>query len=156
MTSTPTDECFAGQSQLVSLDDAKKAVLTAQEFATEALREAFNKICKDAKVHQGIGPAMVYFETVPVANGSGKRFLYVAYCMTGEKPPGNPMVTCKDFTEVLRVSAETFRKSLKPNCTLVWRDKPSADFNDDGRWGTYWRFIQLDDDAREISIKWWF
>ena len=121
---------------------------------TRKLREAFDEICKASRVHQGRGPPLAYFETV---TEPPRRYVYIAFSMGGEKPQGEPMQTAETGAEVLAASITFFRGWLKPNQTLVWREEPSVDFDDDRKkWASYWRCIQLDDDAREIAVKWWF
>ena len=118
-----------------------------------SLRDAFDKVCKEAGIHQGLGPSMAYFQT---PGKSPKRYVYLSFGMTGPKPEGIAMETCKDPGEVLRCSVETFRNWLTPNRTLVWRQEPEIDVSDDGRWASHWRCVQLDDNARQIDITWQF
>lgn len=128
------------------------AHLAKPEVANQIrLRAAFDKICKEAN---GYGPSCAYFETV---GEFAKRYAYVSFGMTGEKPQGKAMAVCTDFDVVFESSVKFFREWLQPNRTLVWREKPSADLCDDGKyWASYWRCIQLDDDAKSLVINWHF
>lgn len=119
------------------------------------LRTAFDEVCESMNIHQGNGPPMAYFERV---GENSKRYIYTAFGMGGQKPHGQPMETAFDFPEALRKSVATFRESLKPNRTLVWRTRPEVDMSDDGseRWACYWRCVQLDDDAKQINMVWHF
>lgn len=117
---------------------------------TEALAERFDKICKAAEVHHGLGPPIAYFE-----KPDGTRYVYVAFGMAGGRGPGTPMIRDDNVTKVLEASVEFFRGWLKPRRSLLWREKPMMDFNFGvGGWGSYWRCVQLDDDARYIDIRW--
>jgi hypothetical protein len=119
------------------------------------LQNAFDEVCKAKGVHQGVGPPVAYFETTGY---SPRRFIYISFGMSGEKPHGMAMATCVDVQEVLRASVATFTDWLQPNRTLVWRTRPEVDMSDDGteRWASYWRCVQLDDDAKQIEIVWNF
>jgi hypothetical protein len=122
---------------------------------SRALRDAFDKVCQDKGVYQGDGPPMAYFRTTGYC---AKSFIYMSFGMSGSKPEGMAMATCTDVQEVLRASVATFTDWLKPNRTLVWRSRPEVDMSDDGteRWASYWRCVQLDDDAKQIEIVWNF
>ena len=144
-----------------ALDAEERAPAEREAQNQSALRAAFDEVCKAANVHQGDGPDMAYFRihTCPQEPEDGdqfKQYDYLAFGMTGLKTSGAAMAVCKDFKEVLRVSVATFRAWLHPNRTLVWRERPIVDINDNRQWSSYWRCVQLDDDAREIIIKWWF
>jgi hypothetical protein len=121
---------------------------------TKILQAAFDEICRAAHVHSGWGPPIAYFET---SEDPPRRYIYVSFGMGGIKPQGQPMGSADTVAQVLSASIATFRDWLKPNRTLVWREKPSIDQSDDGRkWSSYWRCIQLDDDAKSIDITWNF
>jgi hypothetical protein len=122
---------------------------------TRTLRDAFDKVCHDKGVYQGDGPPMAYFQTTEY---SPRQFIYISFGMSGEKPQGQPMETSLHVGEVIRASVATFSEWLQPNRTLVWRTRPEVDMNDDGseRWASYWRCVQLDDDAKQIDITWNF
>ena len=121
---------------------------------TDTLQAAFDEICKMAHVHQGRGPPMAYFQT---PGDPPRRYHYLSFGMSGEKLSGTPMDSAETFAEVLAASIATFRKWLVPNRTLVWREKPSIDISDDGKkFVSYWRCVQLDDDAKTIPIDWNF
>ena len=122
---------------------------------TAALRASFDEVCKSAKVYQGRGPPMAYFQTPDILTVP-KRYVYVAFGMTGEKPEGQPVATTRDIAELLNTSTATFREWLKPHRTLVWRSEPEVDFDGQERWASYWRCIQLDDDAKHLAIDWHF
>ena len=147
----PHEEVFAGQNQFVSLDKAKSDICQCVTRATDALRLRFLEICAKADVIQGVGPPIAYFETP-----EGKQYIYIPFGMGGKKPHGTAMPTCTDFTVALEKSVEVFQTWLKPKQTLVWREMPSADVSDDGRWATYWRCVQLENDARRIFVAWNF
>jgi len=143
----------------------RSAATAANEIAQneKLLRGAFDEICESMNIYQGDGPPFAYFETVLSHKDlcdakSPRRYFYTAFAMGGEKPHGQPMETAFDFAEALRKSVATFRESLKPNRTLVWRTRPEVDISDDGseRWACYWRWVQLDDDAKQIDIVWHF
>lgn len=129
---------------------------------TKILQAAFDEICELARVHQGWGPPMALFQTVPTHeqlrdNIGPRTYVYVSFGMDGEKPQGAPMGSADTFAEVLSTSIATFKAWLRPNRTLAWRAMPSADLSDDGKkWASYWRCIQIDDDARELNIMWNF
>ena len=119
------------------------------------MRAAFNKICKDANVHQGTGPPTAYFQTAPNGEGAIMRCIYESFGMDGPHDEGELVPGDKDFEEVLRSSIETFKQWLKPNCTLVWRHRPEVRLVGT-YWSVYYRCVQLDDDARKLAIDWQF
>lgn len=52
-----------------------------------------------------------------------------------------------------------FAHCLTPisNRTLVWRARPEVDYHEPTRvWRSYWRCIQLEDDAHSATIEWNF
>jgi hypothetical protein len=114
------------------------------------LRTEFDAICKEKNVYHGLGPATAYFQT---PEPGIKRYVYVTFGMGGVKPEGHASATHPDEAVVIRESVKVFREWLQPNRTLVWRVRPEVD-SLDGRWASYWRCVQLDDDAKENTIEW--
>lgn len=140
--------------------DLDRALLHIPEDQKDAvrnnriLRDAFDEICRAAKVYQGIGPPMAYFQT-PGENPH--RFVYISFGMNGITPEGSPVASADTFAQVLSASIAAFRDWLKPNRTLVWRTKPEIELSPDGKkWASYWRCVQLEDNAKNISIDWHF
>jgi hypothetical protein len=82
--------------------------MTEAETNTATLRAEFDKVCKEANVFQGIGPPIAYFSTP-----DQKRFIYVSFGMSGQKPEGKPMNSAETFAEVLTASIATFREWLQ-------------------------------------------
>lgn len=123
---------------------------------TVELQNRFDKICTDANVWQGIGPAMAYFQTPEIEGGVQTRYIYASYCMGGESPQGERRPTADTPSKVTEASVEFFRGWLQPGRTLVWRTRPEIELSSDGRWSSFWRCVQLKDGARQLIINWNF
>lgn len=117
-----------------------------------ALRAAFDIECAAASVYQGDGPPRALFRSI----NSEKNHIYVSFGMGGEKPEGLLMPSSENVAKVLSSSIKVFRDWLQPKRTLVWRQRPLIELSEDGRWASYWRCVQLDDDARNLAIDWHF
>jgi hypothetical protein len=121
---------------------------------TATIQLAFDEICEAAHVYQGWGPLTAYFQ---MAGDPPLNYVYTSFGMGGKKPEDGAMAMADTAAEVLSASITVFRQWLKPNQTLLWREKPSLEQIPDGqKWGSYWRCVQLDNDAREIVIRWKF
>lgn len=126
----------------------------------KSLRAAFDIECDAAEVYQGDGPAMAYFQTAPHQAGGlseARNYIYTSFGMGGAKQEGAIMPISSNVAAVLSESIRFFREWLVPKRTLVWRQRPMVDIcSEDGRYGSYWRCVQLEDDARVLNIVWHF
>lgn len=128
--------------------------------ATKLLCATFDVTCKEERVYQGLGPAMAYFRRYnhpnfmqPDEYVTFKTYEYVAFGMAGVKESGQDNVGHADVDVVLQKSAKVFRDWLQPNKTLVWRAKPEIGWVN-GQYVSYWRCVQLDDDATRMIVEW--
>ena len=130
--------------------------MTVDTPKSMALREAFDKVCKDAQVYHGWGPASAYFETPPDSQGTVKQFTYVAFRQgiaheEGAEVPGDP-----DWEPLSLRVVMCFKQWLLPRRSLLWRTQPEVEQDAQLRWHVYYRCVQIESGAKSIPITWHF